>query len=244
MRFDMLFDELTSKEVKAKVNAKSVAIFPIGAVEEHGPHLPLSTDSLQPEFVAMEVAKKLGNTYVLPILKYGQCSSTRNFPGTISLRFESLAMIAEDIICELHRTGFRNVVVLSGHAGRLHMAALRLAAEHALEKCDMKIMVLSDYDIAYAMKEIEIPQDDGHAGMIETSRVMAIRPDLVKGKAKSCHPQFPKYRVMPDAEKYFPDGVMGDPQLANAKFGRKANKIIVDELAEIIREMVKEERRK
>lgn len=240
MTQSMLFDELTSKEVKAKVNAKSVAIFPIGAVEEHGPHLPLSTDSLQPEYVAMEVAKKIGNTYVLPILKYGQCSSTRNFPGTISLRFESLAMIAEDIICELHRTGFRNVVVLSGHAGRLHMAALRLAAEHALEKHEMKIMVLSDYDIAYAMKEIEIPPEDGHAGMIETSRVMAIRPDLVKGKAKPCHPDTPKYRVMSDAEKYFPEGVMGDPQMANRKFGEKANRIIVDELAILIRKMLKE----
>jgi creatinine amidohydrolase len=236
----MLFDELTSKEVKASVNAKSVAIFPIGATEEHGPHLPLSTDSLQPEYVALEVAKKVGNAFVLPILKYGQCSSTRNFPGTISLRFDSLAMIAEDIICELHRTGFRNIVVLSGHAGRLHMAALRLAAEHALEKHDMKIMVLSDYDIAYAMKEIEIPQEDGHAGMIETSRVMAIRPDLVKCKAKPCHPDFPKYRVMSDAEKYFPDGVMGDPQLATKAFGEKANRIIIDELATLIRKMIEE----
>ena len=236
----MLFEELTSKEAGNKIDEHSVAIFPIGALEEHGPHLPLSTDSLQPEYVAIEVAKKLGNAYVLPILKYGQCSSTRNFPGTISLSFETLQMIAEDVLSELHRNGFRNVVVLSGHAGRLHMAALRLAAEHILEDHDMKLMVLSDYDIAYAMKEIEIPQDDGHAGMIETSRVMAIRPDLVKGTAKPCHPEFPKYRVMKDSEKYFPDGVMGDPQLANREFGEKANRIIVDELAELIRKMVDE----
>ncbi len=233
----MLFEELTSKEVGEKIDESSVAIFPIGALEEHGPHLPLSTDSLQPEYVAIEVAKKLGNAYVLPILKYGQCSSTRNFPGTISLSFETLQMIAEDVLAELHRTGFRNVVVLSGHAGRLHMAALRLAAERVLEEHDMKIMVLSDYDIAYAMKEIEIPQDDGHAGMIETSRVMAIRPDLVKGTAEPCHPEFPRYRVMKDSEKFFPDGVMGDPQLANREFGEKANRIIVDELAELIRKM-------
>ncbi len=237
----MIFEELTSKEVKAKVNAKSVAILPIGATEEHGPHLPLSTDSLQPEYVAIETARKLGNTFVLPMLKYGQCSSTRNFPGTLSLRFETLQMFAEDIICELHRTGFRNIVVLSGHAGRLHMAALRLAAEHVLEKHPkLKIMVLSDYDIAYAMKEIEIPPDDGHAGMIETSRVMAIRPDLVKGKAKPCHPKFPKYRVMPDAEKFFTDGVMGDPQLANKGFGDKANRIIIDELVTLVRKMAAE----
>ena len=241
MTDSMIFDELTSKEVGEKIDERSVAIFPIGAVEEHGPHLPLSTDSLQPEYVAMEVAKKLGNAYVLPILKYGQCSSTRNFPGTISLRFETLQTIAEDVLSELHRTGFRNIVVLSGHAGRLHMAALKLAGEHVIEKHpDMKLMVLSDYDIAYAMKEIDIPQDDGHAGMIETSRVMAIRPDLVKGSAQSFHPDFPKYRVMGDAEKYFPGGVMGDPQLANREFGERANRIIVDELADLVRKMVEE----
>jgi creatinine amidohydrolase len=238
MTGSMLFEELTSREAGARMDERSVAILPIGAVEEHGPHLPLSTDSLQPEFVAMQVAKEVGNAYVLPILKYGQCSSTRNFPGTISVRFESLSMIVEDILMELHRNGFRNIVVLSGHAGRLHMAALRLAAEHVLEKHpELKLMVLSDYDIAYAMKEIEMPKDDGHAGMIETSRVMAIRPDLVKGKAKPCHPEFPKYRILPDAQRYFPDGVMGDPQLATREFGEKANRIIVGELAALVVKM-------
>lgn len=236
----MKFIEMTSKEVGEKINSQSVAIFPIGAVEEHGPHLPLSTDCLQPEYVADEVAKKLGNTFVLPIQYYGQCSSTRNFPGTVALRFETLAMIVEDVLRELHRTGFRNIVVLSGHAGRLHISAIKLAASKVVEDLDMKLMVLSDYDIAYSMKEIEIPPEDGHAGMIETSRVMAIRPDLVKGTAKPCHPQFPPYRVEPDAEKYFPDGIMGDPQLANEEFGHRANKIIVDELADIIREMVED----
>ena len=236
----MLFEELTSKEVGETINSQSVAIFPIGAVEEHGTHLPLSTDCLQPEYVANEVAKRLGNTYVLPIMKYGQCSSTRNFPGTISLRFETLQMIVEDVLRELHRTGFRNIVVLSGHAGRLHMSAIKLAAAHVVEELDIKLMVLSDYDIAYAMEEIEIPPKDGHAGMIETSRVMAIRPDLVKGKGESHHPEFPPYRVERDAEKYFPGGVMGDPQLANVEFGHKANKIIIDELADLIEKMVSE----
>lgn len=236
----MLYDEMTSKEMGEKVNGESVAIFPIGAVEEHGPHLPLSTDCLQPEYVAQEVAKKIGNTFVLPIMKYGQCSSTRNFPGTISLRFETLEMVVEDVLRELHRQGFRNIVVLSGHAGRIHMAAIKLAAEKVVKELDMKLMVLSDYDIAYAMEEIEIPPKDGHAGMIETSRVMAIRPDLVKGSAEPCHPEFKPYRVEKDAEKYFPDGVMGDPQLATEEFGHKANKIIIDELADLVRRMVAE----
>ena len=235
----MLFEELTTTEMKEKVSDKSVAIFPIGAIEEHGPHLPLSTDCLQPEHVANKVAKKLENVFVLPILKYGQCSSTKNFPGTITLRFETLEMIVEDIIRELHRTGFRNVVVLSGHAGRVHMTAIKLAASRVLEDHDMKLMVLSDYDIAYKMDEIEIPENDGHAGMIETSRIMAIRPDLVKGSAEPCHPDFPEFRILKNPEKYFPSGVMGDPQLASREFGEKANRIIIDKLAELIESMRK-----
>jgi len=236
----MLFEEMTMLEVKEKVNDDSVAILPIGAIEEHGPHLPLSTDCIQPEHVANEVAERTG-AYVLPILKYGQCSSTKNFPGTITLRFETVTMIVEDIISELYRTGFRNVVVLSGHAGRVHMTAIKQAATRVLEKHDLKIMVLSDYDIAYTMDEIEIPVNDGHAGMIETSRIMALRPDLVKGEAKSHHPNFPDFRILKHPEKYFPTGVMGDPQLANKEFGERANKIIVQRLAELIKKMVEAE---
>ena len=128
------------------------------------------------------------------------------------------------------------------------MSAIKLAASKVVKELDdlsgsdkLKLMVLSDYDIAYAMEEIEIPPKDGHAGMIETSRVMAIRPDLVKGTAEPCHPEFPPYRVEKDSEKYFPDGVMGDPQLASKEFGEKANLIIIDKLAELIMAMVNEQ---
>lgn len=236
----MLFEELTMEVVRKKVKKNSVAILPVGAIEEHGPHLPLSTDCIQPEYVANEVAKRLG-AFVLPTISYGQCSSTKNFPGTITIRFETLTMLAEDIICELARAGFKNIVVLSGHAGRAHMAALKLAGERALEKHDIKLMVLSDYDLAYKIDDKSIPKNDGHAGMIETSRVMAIRPDLVKGKAKASHPDFPEFRVLRNPEKHFPSGVMGDPQKASKEFGKKANRIIVDTLAELIKEMVSSE---
>ena len=237
----MLFEELTMTEVRDKINDKSIAILPIGAIEEHGPHLPLSTDCLQPEHVAKEVADRL-DAYVLPILKYGQCSSTKNFPGTLTLRFDTLRMMIEDIISELVRTGFRNIVILSGHVGRVHMTALKLAAQKVLESSDLdlKIMVLSDYDIAYTMDEIEIPVGDGHAGMIETSRIMAIRPDLVKGTAEPHNPNFPPFMVLKNPEKLFPTGVMGEPQLASREFGEKANEVIVNRLVELIRKMVGE----
>jgi creatinine amidohydrolase len=234
----MLFEEMTTTELRQRLNDRSVAILPLGAMEEHGPHLPLSTDCMQPEFVAKEVADELGNTFVLPIIKYGQCSTTKNFPGTLSLRFETLEMLVEDIVSELARTGFRNVVVLSGHAGRVHMAALRTAGERVLGNHDIKLMVLSDYDIAYKIKDLEIPENDGHAGMIETSRVMAIRPELVRDGAKAEYPDFPEFRVLRHPEKHFPSGVMGDPTKASKEAGQRLNDIIIERLIELIRKMV------
>ncbi|MGA2309879.1 MAG: creatininase family protein [Candidatus Bathyarchaeia archaeon] len=78
------FDELSMKEAETRAKGGSVVIFHIGSVEEHGDHLPLCTDSLQPEFVALEVAKKTG-CLVAPPLRYGVCNSARGFPGTVSI---------------------------------------------------------------------------------------------------------------------------------------------------------------
>lgn len=236
----MFLDEMTMKEFEERVNDKSVVILPIGAVEEHGAHLPLCTDSVQPEYVVQEVAKRTG-AFIAPMIKYGVCSSTKNFPGTISLSFDTLRSLIYDVTSELVRNGFRNIVILTGHAGRLHMAALRLAAQKVVdEHPETKVMVLSDYDIAYNLKFEEIPEGDGHSGMIETSRVMAVRGGLVKGKGEEHFPDFPRFRVVKDPERYFPSGVMGDPTKASKEFGERMNNAIIDELEALIKEMVGE----
>ena len=227
---------MTMKEFGKRVGKGSIVIWPIGAVEEHGPHLPLCTDSIQPELIAEEVAQLTG-ALIAPPLRYGNCGSTSKFPGTLSLSFDTLRAIAHDVISELARNGFKKIVVLSGHAGRLHMAALRAAAEKVVEDRDVKIMVLSDYDIAYAMKDPDIPEDDGHAGMIETSRVMAIKPKLVKARPKAFHPKFPPYQVLRSYNPHFPEGYHGDPRKASARKGREFNRFIAKELARLVKEM-------
>jgi hypothetical protein len=153
------FDELSMKEAESRAKAASVVIIPIGSVEEHGDHLPLCTDSVQPEYVAQEVAKKTG-CLVAPPLRYGVCNSTRGFPGTISITFDALYGITRDILEEFVRNHFTRILVLSGHAGQAHMAALKLAAQevvwqHHGENPDKRprIMVCSDYDFAYELKE-------------------------------------------------------------------------------------------
>ena len=237
----MYLDRLTSKEFQEKVSDDLVVIVPIGSVEEHGRHLPLSTDCLQPVKVAELVASEEGlDILIAPLIPYGQCSSTRNFPGTISITFESLKGFISDVISDLHRNGIRNIVVLSGHAGRGHMAALKLAAEDLVRELDMKIMVLSDYDIAYGISDLDIPPGDGHAGFIETSRILSIDEDLVRGKGTVEFPQFPPFRVLRHPERYFTSGIMGDPSKASAEVGTRFNEIIAKRLSELIKGMLKE----
>ena len=121
-------DELSTKEAAQAAKDGTVVIFPIGSVEEHGDHLPLCTDSIQPEYIALEVAKKTG-CLVAPPFRYGICNATRNFPGTLTIQFDTLYRLAHDVLSELVRNGFCRIIVLSGHAGNSHMVALRLAAQ-------------------------------------------------------------------------------------------------------------------
>lgn len=230
---NMYLDNLTMNEFKSRLNEKLVVILPIGAVEEHGSHLPLCTDSIQPEFIAEKVAEKT-NSLIAPPIRYGVCMSTKNFPGTISIKFDTLRSLIYDILSELVRNGVKNILVLSGHAGRLHMSALKLAAYNIVEEENVKVAVLSDYDFAYIFKEIEFPKDDGHAGAIETSRVLSIREDLVKGKGINSHVKFPKFFVLNHIEKFFPSGVMGMPSHASKEKGKLLNDFIVDEIVKLV----------
>lgn len=237
------FDELSMKEAEKAAKDGKVVIIPVGSVEEHGDHLPLCTDSLQPEYVALEAAKKT-KCLVAPPLRYGVCNSTRNFPGTISIGFETLHRITRDILEEVIRNGFTRILVLSGHADQAHMAALRLAAREVVWHYDgespekkPRIMVCSDYDFAYELKGKYFSKKDGHAGTIETSRVMVIRPDLVKRKGKKNFPKLPRFEIVASPEHYFPSGVIGDPTTASAEKGRMTNKYVIKEVIKLIDEL-------
>jgi creatinine amidohydrolase len=232
------FDELTMPEAEQAAKDGKVVIIPCGSIEEHGTHLPLCTDSIQAEFIALEVAKKTGSL-LAPPLRYGLCSSTRNFHGTITISFDSLRSIMTDILEEFVRNNFKKMLVITGHAGGTHMTAIRLAAKkvvknHMEEKDRPRIMVCSDYDFAFDLKNEEIDDRDSHAGTIETSRVKAIRPDLLNGKGEAYFPEFPPFEISPDPERYFPSGVMGDPTIATAEIGKKINDYVVEQIVKLV----------
>ena len=235
----MRVEDMKSPEFKAAVDADPVVIVPVGALEEHGAHLPLGTDTLQPLAVIDAAAERAG-ALVMPMLGYGLCSSTRNFPGTVSLSFDTLRGFARDVVMELARNGVRRVLFVSGHAGRMHMAALKLGAEDAVHAVseELVVLVLSDYDFAY--ERGDMGEDDGHGGMLETSRVLALRPDLVGRDRPVCHPVFPRFRIMKDSSPLFPEGIHGDTTGANAEYGELVNKDIVESLVQTVEGMKRE----
>ena len=235
------FDELSMKEAENAAEEGKVIIIPCGSVEEHGTHLPLCTDSLQAEYVALEVARKAG-CFVAPPLRYGVCNSTRNFPGTITISFDSLRGIMADILEEFIRNDFKRLLILTGHAGRSHMTALKLAAKevvtnHKNEDERPRIMVCSDYDFAFDLRGKDFDDKDSHAGTIETSRVMSIRPDLIKGKGTRNYPKLPRFEIVPDPERYFPSGVMGDPTIASAEKGQRINEYVIEQIVELVEDL-------
>jgi creatinine amidohydrolase len=236
-------DELSTVEAKQAAEEGTVVIFPVGSVEEHGKHLPLCTDSIQSEYIAAEVAKKTG-CLVAPPFRQGICNAGHNFPGTMSIEFETLRSVARDVMSELSRNGFNRIIVLTGHAGSSHMTALKLAAQEVVQKGagnakrKTRIMVLSDYDFADELKEkLNFPKEDGHAGAIETSRIMAIRPNLVKGKGEAGSLDTPRFEVVSDPERYFKNGVNGDPTLASKEKGKQLNEYIVQRVSKLVCEL-------
>ena len=171
--------DVDSRTLERRLRENPIVIVPVGALEAHGPHLPLGADQIQAESTAEALATRVG-ALIAPTLPYGNCAGTRPFPGTVSLSIGTLSNLVRELLEELARTGFRRVLVLSGHAAQGHMAALCEGADEAVRAVPaLRVAVLSDYDFVYELRGKLAPATDGHAGLLETSRVLAMRPETV-----------------------------------------------------------------
>ena len=126
------YGEETTFSVRGKLDAMTPVILPLGAIEAHGPHLPLETDNLLAERYGARLAAATGG-YVLPVLPFGQVFSLGDFPGSLSVSNESLSRIVAEVGEGLYRQGVRILVLFSAHLGNMVAmkdAARRLFAEH------------------------------------------------------------------------------------------------------------------
>jgi creatinine amidohydrolase len=231
----VIIEDLTMTEFEAGLAASRTVLIPFGSVEEHGSHLPLSTDTIE----AYEVCKKAAlrtPLFVAPPVHYGNCRSTARHPGTISITTTTLKGLFMDIVTSLRCHGLQNFVALTGHAGGAHCMALQEAGELLIERFDdISVAVVSEYDLAKEQgRGLIETAGDSHAGEIETSRILHSHPHLVKGSAPREFPAFPTGILVRDKRRYWPGGVWGDPAKASAEKGAKLEELVVSSLLKLV----------
>ena len=113
----MHWEELTSAEIGALDRDRAVVILPLGSVEQHGNHLPIGTDTMLAEAVSRAAAEASGGTVVMPPPWYGFSAHHMRFPGSITLRAETLLALVEDVVASLVRHDFRRILIVNGHGG-------------------------------------------------------------------------------------------------------------------------------
>ena len=222
-------------EFKAGLEKTRTVIIPFGSTEEHGQHLPLDTDTLQAICVSHKLAAQRP-VFVAPPIHYGVCRSSYEHPGTLSISTATLKVLTIDVVSALYRQGLRHFILLSGHAGGTHMAALTDAGEEILVRFDdVNVAVVTEYMLAAdAGRHLIETAGDSHAGEIETSRILHSHPELVQGSSPAEKPVFPQGILVRNKQRYWPGGVWGDPGKASAEKGRLIEELVVDKLGELV----------
>lgn len=220
----MRFDRLTSAEAVAAFAARPVALLPLGAIENHGDHLPLGTDNDLALGVARAVEARIEGALLLPPIAYGQAWSTAGYPGTLSLSNETLTAMLVDLGVSLRRQGIEVLALINGHMGNLD--AMKLAARRLHDEHDMTVLTLTYPGTAEVTAQVlEAPRWHGtyfHACEMETSLMLHLAPEQVRMEhARPNHPTpTPTFDVTPTPWTAISDSpVLGDPQLATAAKG-------------------------
>lgn len=224
-------------------------IIPLGALEQHGPHLPLDTDALIAEAVAERVAQRAGECVVSPCIPIGASSHHLAFPGTASLSNETLRSVLAEVIQTLLSHGFRGAYLVTGHAGNVGAMAAAIAE---LGPAEQSLVVSFDdwpaqRDAVHRVAEEQLGMDrevvGTHGGHFETSILLAIAPDrvdmasAVAGHVGPAASASAKLRSEGMAA-LSPVGIIGDPRGATAEAGEA----YLDALANLVVEGIVDHR--
>jgi len=220
----------------------TVIVLPAGSIEQHGPHLPCSVDTVICSGVAGHALARLPKevpAFMLPPIAYGKSEEHLHFPGTLTLDGETLYATVVQVGESVYRSGFRKLLIVNGHGGQpqvLEMAARELRLRHG----DYVIVPHHTWRLPHVAgrylseKEKKLAMHAGHA---ETAIMLALAPDTVHMERAVANypPEFPSQLLSPDgrpacawsARDFGPSGVIGDPLPAT----REQGEAILDSLA-------------
>ncbi|TLP79882.1 creatininase family protein [Nesterenkonia sphaerica] len=235
------YHRMTTVDAQDFCASDGIVIVPIGATEQHGPHLPLGTDFTMAETVAQRAAQDVENVVVTPAIWTGYSPHHMEYTGTVSLRSETLMAMIRDVAESLWHHGFRRILFLNGHGGNMNL--LGAAAQTLRFELDVRITVASYWSFASdAIANWRKSPLGGinHACEMETSLMLTSHGDQVKPEQATNTPiTFANPYLSNDLlgsgavatpwdfAEVTADGTLGHPELATAERGRELLEAVV-----------------
>lgn len=250
------YEKLTWPEINDAIELGKVCIVPCGAVEQHGPHLPLDVDLVCPTEIAHGAGRQYpGEMLILPVVAYGYTGHVMDFPGTINNHFEHFMHHMLDITKSLAYHGFKKIILLNGHGS--NMPNLDLVARRTNLETDAECVATAWWQLLTVDKtflprwrQSKFPGGCCHAGELETSLYLYldsdnVRHDKIKSDVVSFNEEDSPFcyvdlfgqgpsTVISWTSSYSESGVLGDAELASAEKGEEAYEEAVRQLARFV----------
>jgi creatinine amidohydrolase/Fe(II)-dependent formamide hydrolase-like protein len=240
-----LLGEMTWLEAKSRFAETDIVLLPVGAIEQHGPHLPLDTDAWDADHLCRAVAARCADPrpIVLPPVPYGVSYHHDDFPGTLSVGPETLAQFVYEVGMAAARHGVKKLVIVNGHGG--NAPALQLAAQKVNRDARIFTCVDTGETSDTEIDALAETRNDVHAGEIETSTSLASRPHLVdESRLEASVPEFSsrylEFSSGSSVEWYehtariSASGVLGDPTRASRAKGERMWQLMIDNLVRFV----------
>lgn len=240
----LLMEEMTWEEIEASIDSGTdTVIITVGATEQHGPQIALASDSITGDYLAREIAERLGRTLIAPNIRVGVSAHHLYFPGTLSARSDVVGRLVIEYVHSLVWHGFRHIAIIPTHGGNFATVA-EAGRKLSMLYPYVNIMAFADAKgyigaLTATSGRLGVALDvaGSHAGMSETSMALAARPDLVRMHRASAGFMGDAYGAgdrmgLEGTKSVSPIGVLGDPTSATAEMGRA----YLDGLADLLSE--------
>jgi creatinine amidohydrolase len=248
------FGRLSWPEVARAVAEERVPIVPIGTLEDHGHHLPIDTDVTLVEAICRGAATGLADeTVLLPPIVHGYSPHHMDFPGTITINWETFCRYCTDVALSLVRHGFKRVLLVNGHGSNQNLVdmAARLTMVEEPGSLVASSFYLTSERSAAVIKEVRESDTGGmaHACELETSIYLHLHPEAVAMDQVMDERGYPNtehlwmdwsdgpLRLMPWWSSFSDSGVQGDPSKASAEKGRALFDAAVEEISGYVTEL-------
>ena len=239
----MQLGEMNWPDVKALDKSKLVGVYPIASFEQHGPHLPFLTDTIETTEVVQRLDARLPDGVVcLPTQWLGYSYHHTRFAGSVTATSDTHINLIVETVAGLINGGLANILIINGHGG--NRSDMSVAQQKLKEACPEANVFATSWWLAAAEQLAEIkqagPRGSGHAGEMETSLMLAIRPDLVQtdklrkdGRVpESTHAgSVSRFKMLHEVSEC---GVFGDATFGTAEKGERMLQVVVDCLVEVV----------